>query len=174
VKKRGPFLSLGEFVNRRLVREDALARCGALQAALDDPGVSINEPLRDGIVTGTESTSKGKPRYNFPAAAAGPRKQGITGYVTQADLLSSLGTSITPRSDTFTIRAMGEAKDDKGNVLMRVWCEAVVQRGADYVDPEDTASTATGSLKPVNALFGRRFDILSFRWLNAEEVKSVS
>ena len=175
VKKRGPFLSLGEFVNRRLVREDELARSGALQAALDDPKVSINEPLRDEMITGSETTSKGKPRYNFTAAATGPRKQGITGYVTQADLLSSLGTAITPRSDTFTIRAMGESKDDKGNVLVRVWCEAVVQRGADYVDPVDTASTATASLKQsINTVFGRRFDIVSFRWLNAEEVKPVS
>jgi len=174
VKKRGPFLSLGEFVNRRLVREDELARCGALQAALDDPDVSINEPLRDDQISGSETTSKGKPRYSFTAAATGPRKQGITGYVTQADLLSSLGTSITPRSDTFTVRAMGEAKDDQGQVQARVWCEAVVQRSAVYVDPADAASTATASLKPINALFGRRFDIVSFRWLNPQEVKPVS
>ena len=174
VKKRGPFLSLGEFVNRRLVREDELARSGALQAALDDPKVTINEPLRDSMLTGAESTSKGKPQYNFAAAAAGPRKQGITGYVTQADLLASLGTSITPRSDTFTVRAMGEARDDQGNVQMRVWCEAVIQRGANYVDASDPTSTATASLKPLNARFGRRFEIVSFRWLHPQEVKSVS
>ncbi|MCW1925050.1 hypothetical protein OKA05_20990 [Luteolibacter arcticus] len=174
VKTRGPFLSLGEFVNRRLVREADLALCGPLQAALDDPDVTINEPLRDTEITGSESTSKGKPRYSFAAAAEGPRKQGIAGYVTQADLLSSLGTSITPRSDTFTIRAMGEAKDDKGNVLIRVWCEAVVQRGSAYVDPADAASVAPAALKPLNARFGRRFDVVSFRWLNPQEVKAVS
>ena len=94
---------------------------------------------------------------------------------TQADLLSSLGTSISPRSDTFTIRAMGEAKNDEGKVEVRVWCEAVIQRGADYVDPADGAATALASLKqPINARFGRRFDVVSFRWLNPEEVKPVS
>ena len=174
VKKRGPFLSLGEFVNRRLVREDELARCGPLQAALDDPDVTINEELRDGEITGSETTSKGKPRYSFTAAATGPRKQGITGYVTQADLLASLGASITPRSDTFTVRAMGEARDDDGKVQARVWCEAVIQRGAEFVDPVDIAATATAALKPVNARFGRRFEIVSFRWINPQEVKSVS
>jgi hypothetical protein len=171
---RGPFLSLGEFVNRRLVRDDELARCGALQAALDDPEVTINKDLRDGEITGSETTSKGKPRYSFTAAATGPRKQGITGYVTQADLLASLGTSITPRSDTFTVRAMGEARDDEGKVEVRVWCEAVVQRSARYVDPADAASTATTALKPANVLFGRRFEVVSFRWLNPQEVKPVS
>jgi hypothetical protein len=174
VKKRGPFLSMGEFVNRRLVRDDELARCGALQAALDDPEVTINKDLRDGEITGSETTSKGKPRYSFTAAATGPRKQGITGYVTQADLLASLGTSITPRSDTFTVRAMGEARDDEGKVEVRVWCEAVVQRSARYVDPADAAATAPAALKPVNALFGRRFEVVSFRWLNPQEVKPVS
>lgn len=172
VKTRGPFLSLGEFVNRRLVRNDELARCGALQAALDDKNVSINEPFRGDELSGSETTSRGKPRYNFPAAAAGPRRQGINGYVTQADLLASLGTSITPRSDTFTVRAMGEAKDDEGKVQVRVWCEAVIQRGAAYIDPKDAATVATASLKPVNARFGRRFDIVSFRWLHPQEVKT--
>lgn len=174
VKKRGPFLSLGEFVNRRLVRDADLALSGPLQAALDDKDVSINEPMRDDELSGSETTSRGKPKYNFPAAAAGPRKQGISGYVTQADLLASLGTSITPRSDTFTVRAMGEAKNDKGEVQVRVWCEAVIQRGSAFVDPADAASAVTASLKPVNARFGRRFELVSFRWLNPEEVKSIS
>ncbi|WP_035610778.1 hypothetical protein [Haloferula sp. BvORR071] len=174
VKQRGPFLSLSEFVNRRLSRDNNLALSGALQAALDDSNVSINEPLRDEAITGSESTSKGRPQYKFAAAAAGPRKQGITGYVTQADLLASLGTSITPRSDTFTVRAMGEAKDPDGKVQVRVWCEAVIQRGADYIDPADAASVAATSLKPLNARFGRRFEIVSFRWLNPQELKSVS
>jgi hypothetical protein len=70
---------------------------------------------------------------------------------------------------------MGEAKDDMGNIQARVWCEAVIQRGAAYVDPSDPASTATASLKsPVNARFGRRFDMVSFRWLHPQEVKPAS
>ncbi len=174
VKQRGPFFSMAEFVNRRLVRDADMALCGPLQAALDDKDVSINQPLRDEELSGAETTSNGKPRYSFPTAAAGPRKQGITGYVTQADLLASLGTSLAPRSDTFTVRAMGEAKNDKGEVQVRVWCEAVIQRSSDYIDTDDPAATATTALNPVNARFGRRFDIVSFRWLNAAELNPVS
>jgi hypothetical protein len=48
VKLRGPFLSLSEFVNRRLDSGNpALSVKGALQAALDDPGVSINAAFRN-------------------------------------------------------------------------------------------------------------------------------
>lgn len=173
VKQRGPFLSLAEFVNRRIDRNPDLSLCGALQAALDDKEVTINEPLRGEEVTGSESTSRGRPRFAFAEAAQGPRMQGITGYVTQADLLASLGTSISPRSDTFTVRAMGEAKDGKGKVEARVWCEAVIQRSASFVDSTNVATTAQASLSPLNTRFGRRFDIVSFRWLHPQELKSA-
>jgi hypothetical protein len=175
VKKRGPFLSLAEFVNRRLSRDADLAVSGALQTALDDPSVSINEPFRGDSLTGTEKTAAGRATYAFAAAAKGPRRQGITGYVTQADLLQSLGPFITPRSDTFTIRTMGEAKDDKGNVRARAWCEAVVQRGAEYLDPADDSTVAEAVLKQAsNKQFGRRFEVVSFRWLDPREIKNPS
>lgn len=179
VKKRGPFLSLAEFVNRRLSSKlDPLALSGTLQSALDDPKVSINAPFRGDLLTGNERAdfadgTSTKPLYLFAEAAKGPRRQGITGYVTQADLLQSLGSRISPRSDTFTIRAMGEAKDAKGKVISRVWCEAVVQRTAAYVDPADAASTPADSLtQPANVQFGRRFEIISLRWLSPLEVQS--
>ncbi len=171
VKKRGPFTSLAEFVNRRLSSDTALAVSGALQSALDDPAVSINGPFRSDSLSGTEGVGSRKPAYPFPAAAKGPRRQGITGYVTQADLLQSLGPALTPRSDTFTIRALGEARDADGVVRATAWCETVVQRTADYLDPGDGAATVAASLKrPLNKQFGRRFQIIAFRWLSAAEV----
>lgn len=174
VKRRGPFLSLGEFVNRRLERNSKLALSGALQSALDDPQVSINEPLRGSTVTGAETVSNGRARFTYPDAAKGPRLQGITGYVTQADLLSSLGPRISPRSDTFTVRAMGEAKNSNGDVQARVWCEAVIQRSSSYVDPSDAATTAMASLNSINTRFGRRFNLVSFRWLQPQELQPAS
>ena len=48
VRRRGPFLSLSEFVNRRLdSREPELSAKGALQAALDSPDVDINKAFRE-------------------------------------------------------------------------------------------------------------------------------
>lgn len=168
VKKRGPFTSLAEFVNRRLGNDESLAVSGALQSALDDDSVSINAPFRGDTITNTNL----RPNYAFPAAARGPRRQGITGYVTQADLLQTIGSSISPRSDTFTIRALGESRDAKGNILARAWCEAVVQRNVAYVNPADSAKTAFADLtQDDNKKFGRRFELVSFRWLNRNEVE---
>jgi hypothetical protein len=169
VKRRGPFLSTAEFVNRRLSRDEAFANSGVLQAALDDDYVSINAPLRAQTIPPT--TLAGKPNLPNPTAARGSRLQGITGWVTQADLLAMLGPAISPRSDTFTIRAFGEARNAEGKVLARAWCESVVQRGADYVDAIDPAGTVPASLKSQpNKSFGRRFAIVSFRWLAPAEV----
>jgi hypothetical protein len=51
----------------------------------------------------------------------------------------------------------------------RAWCEAVVQRVPDYVDPADPPEAVAG-LTETNATFGRRFEIVQFRWLTPEEV----
>lgn len=195
VKRRGPFLSMGEFVNRRVSRVTTatpadLVTSGALQSALDDPAVSINAPFRADQITGSETTSAGKPTFEYPAAAQGPLRQGITGYVTQADLLTDLGPAMTPRSDTFTIRTFGDVRDPQGSVIGRSWCEAVVQRVANYIHadadgiPEspptgtdgnlaqdyDPPAPAAPALSPANQRFGRRFEIVSLRWLSPDEI----
>lgn len=80
------------------------------------------------------------------------------------------------RSDTFLIRTYGDARDASGKILARAWCEAVVQRMPEYVDPTDRPEAAEGwpgaadKLTATNALFGRRIEIRSFRWLGAEEI----
>jgi hypothetical protein len=76
-------------------------------------------------------------------------------------------------------------------VLSRAWCELVVQRMPDYVatdaaslnDPSVTSGLAAPNpaaagnyngkndvLSPVNATFGRRFRIISVKWLSASDI----
>ena len=75
------------------------------------------------------------------------------------------------RSDYFRIRAYGEAKDKSGNVVAKAWCEAFVQRSADYADPSEKPETATLALtSTANTTFGRQFRIVSFRWLSPTEI----
>jgi hypothetical protein len=81
-----------------------------------------------------------------------------------------LGNAATPRSDTFTIRAYGEARDAAGKPIAKAWCEAVVQRLPEYVDNRDPAETPFASLASTNKTFGRRFTIASFRWLTPGEI----
>jgi hypothetical protein len=90
-------------------------------------------------------------------------------------VLSALGASLSARSDSFTIRTYGDSVNPAtGDVTGRAWCEAVVQRLPDYVRPESVpdgdASTKIANLHADNQTFGRRFHIVSFRWLSAEDI----
>jgi hypothetical protein len=171
VRLRGPFLSLSEFVNRRLdAGNEELAVKGALQAAIDDPSVSINAAFRTAArMLDAESTGID---FAFPAAANGPIAYGSAPYVDQADILRNLAGQLTPRGDTYVIRTYGDSIDAAGKVVARAWCEAIVQRIPEYVDPSaDEPHIRQADLQsPSNRNFGRRFQIVSFRWLNPDEV----
>ena len=172
VQDRGPFLSLAEFVNRRVSSADSGLK-GALQAAIDNGGVNtaaLYDTLRTSFTEGAMSYGyPSQSRTNINPARTGV---GIPGYLTQADVLQSIAPVITARSDTFTIRGYGEAHDAAGKIIATAMCEAVVQRYPDFVDRKDHSYTAVGSLNDVNVKFGRHFDIVSFRYLSADEMRS--
>jgi hypothetical protein len=170
VRLRGPFLSMAEFVNRRL-GSDETAQRGALQQAIDE--ADLNHDLADSSSAGFEipATAVSDYKYRNTEAGTGSSHQGAPGYLSQADLLTVLGNAATPRSDTFTIRACGEARDAANKRTAVAWCEAVVQRFPEYIDPADTTDIATASLtSTANKTFGRRFEIVSFRWLTRDEI----
>ncbi|MGA0845539.1 MAG: hypothetical protein ACO3RV_03290 [Luteolibacter sp.] len=171
VRLRGPFLSIADFVNRRPGSDKDLALSGPLQSALDDNSVSINQAYRDGerALSIADAKNQGFP---FPEAEAGAKAVCAPGYVKQADLLTTLGPLINVRGDTFVIRAYGEARDASGKeVLASAWCEAVVQRVPAYVDSSDEAYKAEPQ-SGVNRVFGRRFEVVSFRYLDQREILS--
>ena len=168
VKKRGPFRSLGEFVNRRRTDDVEMAKYGALQAALEDTKVDINKDYRGGakeIVKADIAATK----YKFPEAALGSRYQGTPAYINQADILTPIAPIMQARSDTFVIRGYGEARSADGTrITARAWCEALVQRVPDYVDASESAEKSRAQLtSPANQRFGRSFVMRLFRWLPA-------
>jgi hypothetical protein len=171
IRKRGPFLSLADFVNRRPGSAKDLALSGALQAALDDKSVSINRDYTTGTRAVPLAATAGQ-GLAFPEAETGAAAVGIPGYVKQADLLTPLGPLLSVRGDTFRIRAYGEARSRDGSkVLARAYCEAVVQRIPDYMDSIDEPDELPQKLRStLNQRFGRRFQWVSFRWLNPQEV----
>lgn len=148
IQDRGPFQSIAEFVNRR-PEAGPLGKAGALQAALDR--AEINQNAMDA---------------NF-SLAPGNTADGAPGVISQADLLTAIAPVLTARGDTFRIRAYGEAGPANGPKVT-AWCEAVVQRVPEYLDAEDKP-WATPS-KPINTRFGRRYEIISFRWLSQSEI----
>jgi hypothetical protein len=169
VRARGPFLSLSEFVNRQLSSGD-LALAGTIQAALNQ----VSEDL------GTFSALVGDPKkqptalpnagYQFPEAAVGYKAYGLPGWTRQADILRPLAPILSARDDTFIIRAYGDARSPDGKVLARAVCEAVVRRTREFVDPADAADITTQPTQPVNQTFGRRFQVVSWRWLAHDEI----
>lgn len=182
-----PFTTLGEFVNRRLTAFDAtkpFSQSGALQAAIDR-AVNTNPsslsssgrviPADTNFTTekytdnGVETTSR---EYANPKALAGVTIAGAPQWLMQADVLEHIGPQLSARSDTFTIRAYGESLAETGEVRGRAWVEAVVQRETAYVDPtlHPALTVPDEPAADINRAYGRRFKIVSLRWLSPNEI----
>lgn len=188
VKRRAPFISKSDFVNRRLYTldsvaadgsplvsgqsdQDLLSYAGALDVAIARSGVNAN--LLDyaiGSASGLSAPAGGAPR---PDSANMPQQRysGLAAHLSQGKVLETIGASLTARSDTFRVRAYGCAKNSQGAVVAEVYCEAVVQRGSAFVDAVDEAHVAIGSLtSDTNKAYGRRYAVVQFKWLNASEL----
>jgi hypothetical protein len=179
VKRRGPFLSMADFVNRRLVEdsaqpeEDFLGLKGTLQAAIDKVSTSASGSINSNFYQGSfgvdVANAPGNDQYpeheiGMPESMSGSRFFSAPGFLTQADILSALSPLMTVRGDTFTIRSYGSSQGlISGRPKSQVWCEAVVQRIADPVEEGDSIVQPAGR-------FGRSFKILQIRWLNEDEV----
>jgi hypothetical protein len=183
VRIRGPFLSLADFVNRRLSLSPE-SRMGALDKAIDlaeinqsvetEIGETLIDPARTSMFEGPGSDLI----LNGDFVEEGDSTaKGIPTFLTQADILQSIGPRLTVRSDTFTIRAYGDVRDLSGNVVARSVCEAVIQRVPDYVDASqdpffdsNPVSVAPDGLSDLNERFGRKFRVVGFRWLDTNEI----
>lgn len=177
VKSRGPFRSMAEFVNRDPYSNSRDHQMkGALQAAIDS---SINKSITSDIGVGAANP----PGTAYSGAIGGENQAaGHAAYLLQGDVLQCLAPIMQVRSDYFRIRTCGEALDKTGKVVARVWCEAFVQRRPEYVDPADSPEAPFDNPRPsdidakdelrseVNQTFGRRMQLISFRWLNPNEI----
>ena len=171
VKQRGPFLSMADFLNRRLDppyfsvntttgSTTGFGLKGALQAAIDNTlaltGTDLNNTQLDsyGMASGANIVgSRGSPPTTGSNTLASGTTilqaevpntaEGAPGWLMQQDLVQCFSPVMTVRSDTFVVRCYGEADNQvTGNTEGRAWCEAVVQRVPDYVDQTDTALTS--------------------------------
>lgn len=174
VKTRGPFLSLSDFVNRRLTTAET-GKKGALQAAIDRAG--LNSSFEQDFPLNNRSSL---PDYNHPDHIVDPTRMeqthmpstmgwGALGFLTQADVLQFLGPALSARSDSFVVRAYGSTTSADGKIEAEAWCEAVVQRTPTPINPDQNGMNPRKDSDGTDS-FGRRFEISRFRWLTREEV----
>lgn len=144
IKKRGVAGSIGAFVNRKLVKsgdpESEFGLKGRLQATIDASGVNAGKG-------GGKVVSKRNKEWFDDEAASGDFLAGKPGYLTQADILQSIGTVLCARGDTFTIYFYGNALKEK-TILAETRGAATVQRVAEQEHSNK----------------GIRYKILSIRW----------
>ena len=161
-----PVLTLGEFVNRMNTDVTDYSRSGILQKAIE--ASKLNDGLTGLPVTlfatanfnedhDPEPYDNGLSRDYYPVEDYSIDVRNVSPLaLTQADILQAIGPVISARSDTFTIRSFGDVADPiTGELVSRVWCEAVVQRTTQELLP--------GSNQ-------RRFELVSFRWLEPNEI----
>ena len=92
-------------------------------------------------------------------------------WLTQGDVLSLLAPMLFPRSDTFRIRAYGDAVNPAtGTIEGRAWCEAIVQRSPAYCDATQPAETPPEALTADNLSYGRRCQVVDFRWMAPDDI----
>jgi len=209
-----PYLGLTEFVNRFLHPSPLVSRCGALQSAIFradkyyasttntvdhfSDRLSNKGAIGKVDVAALSTTTAGPFANPENIELPDPVGQNVThaalgapGNLLQSDLLEVIGSSLSTRSDTFTIRAYGEAWNTSGDSA-KCWIEAVIQRIPEFIDTTNAAETAaagpknpatlvpgstntgdvttSNQLTPVNNLLGRRFRIVSFRTLKPNEI----
>ncbi|MBC2605386.1 hypothetical protein [Pelagicoccus albus] len=75
----------------------------------------------------------------------------------QSTIFNMIGPYLSVRSDTFLIRAYGDAVDpsDEERVWARAYCEAILQRSSEELDDSN---------------LGRKFEVVAFRWLSPSEI----
>ncbi|MCX6953008.1 MAG: hypothetical protein NTV51_12705, partial [Verrucomicrobia bacterium] len=163
IAAKGPFLSVEEFLQpvvTTVVVPDTSDATGVATITTTTTGPSL---LEQAIVDLKLNLDPNDPAGgNLPFSSS---------FLTQADLLTALAPVLFVRSDTFTIRAYGEATNPVTLLSEgKAWCEAVVQRLPEPFAPATSGQPTDDEYKTPPGSYGRRFKIVSFRWLTKSDI----
>lgn len=96
------------------------------------------------------------------------------GWLSQADVVTTIAPFLSCRSDTFLVRAYGDRLDPAtGLTDARAWCEAMVQRVPELDGQSDSGARTEveqAVADPVRYPRGRRFVVTAFRWLTEADL----
>jgi hypothetical protein len=200
VKQRGPFLSIADFVNRRLVvpragRESLVTQTGlkgALQAAIDRSG--INDPLSKTFkIPKTEYHMGGPanelqvqygnayPSPYFPLVGGNPPLGPKPDHNHWADSKLVGAPAYLTQADVLQkLAPVLSARSDTFTIRTYGECRdgagmVIARAWAEAIvqrmpQPLDADPTGLNPMTTDSGRFGRRFTITSFRWLNGSEI----
>lgn len=160
----GPFRSVEEFLSPTIIPAipddpTSVQTTGPslLEQAIKDLGYNVDpSTTTTDPVTGVTTTA------DYPFCS-------IT--LTQSDIMTALAPVLFVRSDTFTVRAYGEALNPTtGASEGKAWCEAVVQRLPEPFAPANPNQPSDPEYITPPGDSGRRFKIISLRWLTKSDI----
>jgi hypothetical protein len=160
---------------RQLTNPEVIDLASAIVAAIESRAASngpfrtLQEFINEGIIAGAIDSAG----INSGLSAG---YRGTPAALSQADVINAIVPFMSARSDTFLIRAYGDVENPITSTATnpviegRAWCEAVVQRVPDMVDPSLDRWDPNPTPTSTSPYFGRKFKIISFRWLTTDDL----
>jgi hypothetical protein len=90
-------------------------------------------------------------------------------HINPGDILESILPALSARGDTFNVRVRGAVLSLAGKELAHADAEVEIQRFPEFFDASQAPMSIMESLSVQNQIFGRRFKVVSWRWLDADE-----
>ena len=164
--KRMPFVSMKDFLSVEEGKQTSLLE-NVIKIVLAPTVASRSESLNTSphIKTSTSGRQQWFHKWETlgerdPSEVAIDIDHFSPGFLTQADIMTAIGPMLSPRSDTFKIRARGESLGTRGETVGVATIEATIQRMPEPVDPANDPAAATN----------RQFKLLSVHWLAENEI----
>ena len=164
--KRTPFVSMEDFLSVEEGKQTSLLE-NVIKIVLAPTEASRNESPNTSPYIKTSNSGRQQWFHKWetlgerdPSEVAIEIDHFSPGFLTQADIMTAIGPMLSPRSDTFKIRARGESLGTQGETVGVATIEATIQRMPEPVDSANDPAVATN----------RQFKLLSVHWLAENEI----
>jgi hypothetical protein len=118
---------------------------------------SVGSGIADSFAASASGKNAGSPFTSVAAFGASSLvAANLPGTITPEEFMAAIGGMLVVRSDTFRVRAYGEAIDplDGTTIQAVAYCEAILQRTSD----------------PAPSGMGQKFVVTYFRWLGPDDI----
>ena len=153
-----------------IVNQIRIRRQSGLGAGVG-PFVSLKDFIDSGVIELAIESTTINDSIVFPSDTTNQLEY-VSSFLTQQDVLTAIAPYLTNRSDTYLVRAYGDAVNpfDASAVVARAYCEAVVQRLHQKHPSEPDAENPITIAGANVGEYGRQFRVIAFRWMTGDEI----